>query len=792
MRQNLLNFAAFAVLAAGLFAGGWYIDKNFMPKPEPKPVEPIVLPRETVQALAGAVVGSTEPANKWRITSKFETAQAALPKEAPKPVEPAKVTVAEPIELIALGDDSSLKKVILTTRGGAIQQVTLRKIDEANRIGREVKGPDGRPQPLRVIPGLVRPRDTNTLKEENDGYIPELAPGKVTNPAILSEPSYVLLHYPAEDDPQRQPKEAERLNDQYPSAELGERNWKVTEQGKTPEGDYRVSFETSLGSPYFLKLKKTYTLAARDYHVGFTLDIIPEAGREKGKGKFRYQIVGAHGIPVEGEWYAQSYRNVMVGSITPKGSFRRSFEDAATIHTQSGGMIVNKGENTFTYAAVGSQYFASALAIDETQPPALKSGMWDYVRPTREPAPWDDPTHLFLSDVTFRVVSMPIDLEPGQTLSHKYLIYNGPMKVRLLGQMIDKETKDVEVSTELVERYLNKLTLNTLTDYHSPNFFGKVANAIYWSDVVITSTNLMHDILGFLHRYVPIWGLNIIMLTVMVRMVLFVPSRKQQATMARMQEKMAKMKPELDILTAKYKDDPAALQQEKTKLMFKHGVNPLATMGGCLLLFAQMPVFMGLYFCLQESVFFRLEPFLWFQNLAAPDMTVWWSETIPFISVPESLGGAIYLGPFFNILPLIAVSLIFIQQWISMPPPTDEQQEMQQKMMKFMVLIMAIFFYKSPSGLCLYFICSTSWALAERKLIKKSKPTLGDVPPPDSLLANGKPDAPTEPENPGLIGRMRDKMRTKMEELQQQADAQADRQIRNDPNGGKPKKKRRK
>ena len=223
MRQNLLNFAVFAVLAAGLFAGGWYIDKNYFPKPEPKQPEPFTPPRESIQALAGAIVGSTEPANKWRITSKLETVQTTPPKEAPKPAEPAKILPAEPIELIALGDDSFLKKVILTTRGGAIQQVTLRKIDEANRLGKEVKGPDGKPQPLRVIPGLVRPRDKNTLKEENDGYIPELAPGKVTNPAILAEPSYLLLHYPAEDDPQRLPKEAERMNDQYPSAELGER-----------------------------------------------------------------------------------------------------------------------------------------------------------------------------------------------------------------------------------------------------------------------------------------------------------------------------------------------------------------------------------------------------------------------------------------------------------------------------------------------------------------------------------------------------------------------------------------
>jgi YidC/Oxa1 family membrane protein insertase len=51
-----------------------------------------------------------------------------------------------------------------------------------------------------------------------------------------------------------------------------------------------------------------------------------------------------------------------------------------------------------------------------------------------------------------------------------------------------------------------------------------------------------------------------------------------------------------------------------------------------------MPVMMGLYFCLQESVFFRLQPFLWVENLAAPDMLMWWGEGIPFISTPDNIG----------------------------------------------------------------------------------------------------------------------------------------------------------
>src|SRR5262245_7658010 len=139
MRQYLPNFAVFLVLAAALIAGTWYVDKTFFPKPEPKPVEPPPPPRETVQALAGGVVGLTPPARTGPATSAPDVKAPEKPKEVAKPSEPPKATPPEPVELIALGDDSCFTKVLLSTRGGGIQQLTLTKFDEADRLGREVR-----------------------------------------------------------------------------------------------------------------------------------------------------------------------------------------------------------------------------------------------------------------------------------------------------------------------------------------------------------------------------------------------------------------------------------------------------------------------------------------------------------------------------------------------------------------------------------------------------------------------------------------------------------------------------
>jgi YidC/Oxa1 family membrane protein insertase len=803
MRNNLPNIVVFTLLATGLAAGWWYVDRTFFPKPPPKPEEPW---RETILALGGAAVSPTLPASDLLMRSPYIDPTIA---EAPKttPETPAMVAPpppsSDPPTLYQLGDNSFAQRVILTNQGAGVQQVILRAFDEANRLGLEVKNDDGTPQKLRIIPGVQRPsrRDVSLTDLHNNpilAQIPELPPGQVTEELRnrLTEPSYLMLHYVSEDDPLREPKDSNRLNDKHPSPLLGDRLWTLAVPPTADsEGRWRAVFETELGAPYFLKFRKTYTLAKDEYHLGMTLDIEALPGRENVKSKFRYQLVGPRNLPIEGEWYTTAFRNAMTGTRNDRGGVRRTFEDASSIHNLQGGDSALRAEDeVYCYAAIATQYFASAWCIDDTQPIEKRRKMWDYVRATREPTLDDIPEQPMMADITIRPVSTPLEIQQ-KPISHQYMIYNGPVKVRLLSQLTGADA----VNDALVDRYLNQLTLRTMTDSHSPNFFGRLASAIWWSDLVITFTNVMHSVLGFIGNTLGLpWWVAIVMLTVMVRLVLLIPSRKQQIMMARMQERMAALKPEIEKLQEKYKDNPQLLQQEKTKLMLRGGVNPFSTMSGCLLMFAQMPVFMGLYFCLQESVFFRLSPFAWAPNLAAPDMLFWWSEKIPFIANPENMGSALYLGPYFNILPMLAVALIFLQQKLTMPPPTDEQQEMQQKMMKFMILFMAVFFYKFPSGLSLYFICSTSWGLAERKLIPKPHPKPG-LPIP-SGMAGAATDGTTA--NGASGGGFFSRMKSRLEDMQRQADEQSRRQIRNDdrPTGGprpplggskKDKKKRR-
>jgi YidC/Oxa1 family membrane protein insertase len=190
------------------------------------------------------------------------------------------------------------------------------------------------------------------------------------------------------------------------------------------------------------------------------------------------------------------------------------------------------------------------------------------------------------------------------------------------------------------------------------------------------------------------------------------------------------------------------------ELYRKYNFNPFAMLGGCLLLFLQLPIFMALYSALNLSVDLRQAPFLWVHNLAAPDALFAFPFRIPLLGWTE-----------FNLLPLISVALMVVQQEMFMPPPTNEEQALQQKMMKYMTIFMGVMFYRVPAGLCVYFIASGIWGLIERKMLPK--PNLDAVAatviaaPPPSPAANsstggsrgGPPEAkPTA--GPGLWERL--------------------------------------
>jgi YidC/Oxa1 family membrane protein insertase len=179
-----------------------------------------------------------------------------------------------------------------------------------------------------------------------------------------------------------------------------------------------------------------------------------------------------------------------------------------------------------------------------------------------------------------------------------------------------------------------------------------------------------------LYAVIPNYGVAIILLTLIVRIVFWPLTHKGTESMKRMQE----LQPKLKELQQKYRDKPQKLQQETMALYREHKVNPL---GGCLPMLIQIPVFFALFNVLRSAIELRFAGFLWVRDLSEAE---------------NLLHGAIPLIGSLNILPLIMAAT---QAWQQHLTPTGGDPA-QQKMMMFMPIIMLIFLYTMPSGLVLY------------------------------------------------------------------------------------------
>ena len=190
-----------------------------------------------------------------------------------------------------------------------------------------------------------------------------------------------------------------------------------------------------------------------------------------------------------------------------------------------------------------------------------------------------------------------------------------------------------------------------------------------WFGIV---SKVMLSVLTFLHDYLfnfrSGYGFAIIGLTILVRSAMFPITWKQ----TKGAQKMKELQPKIAELKKKYAKDKEKFARAQMELFSTHNYNPLA---GCLPLFLQLPIFFGLFQALRNSVDLRLAPFLWFDNLAAPDALFQMPWALPF------------LGQSFNLLPILTTCLFIVQQKLFMPPAADEQQAMQQKMMSYFSII---------------------------------------------------------------------------------------------------------
>ena len=389
-----------------------------------------------------------------------------------------------------------------------------------------------------------------------------------------------------------------------------------------------------------------------------------------------YHVLGPHGIPIEGEWYTSTFRDVVFGQL--KGQKVEIISHAATEVVSATDSPIDNTALPLAFAGVENQYFATLI---EPRPlPTGDQDRWDsrtiaLVLAKNEQAPQK-------SNVGIRISSKPIKIGPNRSVTHAYRVFAGPKTADALlpyhaeGLANYRKNQWIPLAPEIARFFITPILRFTydVTNRVSHFFGGSSGN----------------------------YGIAIILLTLIVRGLMFPIGRKQALAAQRMQQ----LQPHLKELQDKYKDDKERLTKETFALYKKHGVNPVA---GCLPALIQLPIFVGLWQALNTSFALRHAPFLWIHDLAAPDMLF----RFPFTSeVP-------FLGHWFNALPIVVVTLMIVQTKLFAPPATTPEAEMQQKTMKYMMIFMGFMFYKVPSGLGLYFITSSLWAIGERLLLPK-------------------------------------------------------------------------
>ncbi|MFA7257090.1 MAG: membrane protein insertase YidC [Kiritimatiellales bacterium] len=201
--------------------------------------------------------------------------------------------------------------------------------------------------------------------------------------------------------------------------------------------------------------------------------------------------------------------------------------------------------------------------------------------------------------------------------------------------------------------------------------------------------------LDTLYKVVRNYGVAIMLLTIIVRVIFWPITHKGTESMRRMQA----LQPQLKEIREKFKDNPQRMQQETMQFYKENKVNPL---GGCLPMFVQIPVFIALYTVLRSAIELRFSKFLWISDLSEPE---------------NLFAGMIPVVGSLNILPLLMSATMIWQQ--KMTPSAGDPQ--QQKMMAVMMPIMMLFFfYTMPSGLVLYWTTSNLIMIIQM-LIKKKK-----------------------------------------------------------------------
>jgi YidC/Oxa1 family membrane protein insertase len=468
---------------------------------------------------------------------------------------------------------------------------------------------------------------------------------------------------------------------------LDKLDWQTSNVQSLQDGSQTASFEATIkaedsGSPV-IKLIKTYKVIPDSFLLDCELTIQNLSSAEQ---KLRFNLTGPVGIGRED--VSRDDKKIVACFRDSQGGIASVRLDAHKLHkakSYEDRRLIQAGAD-FLWAAAVNKYFAAILVPVPDKGKDFCDWVMDKAGLFYNP---DDQTDTGDETVGVDLKIAPIQLAGGEadsnsTKTYNFQLYLGPK---------DKSLFDK-----------NPL-YSKLGFFHTIDFMACFCcPAAIIHPLAFGILAIMKWMYGFIHNY----GVVIIILVLLMRLILHPITKKSQIAMS----KMSKLAPKAEEIKKKYADNKAEQNKQLMALYKEHGAS---TIMGPLTMFVQMPIWIALWSAVYTSIDLRGAPFLpfWITDLSVPDALVRFSTlTIPLI------GWKIHS---LNLLPILMGIAFYLQQKMTpqQPAATPEAAQQQKMMMIMMPFFLPLVLYSAPSGVNLYIMASTFAGVVEQYVIRK-------------------------------------------------------------------------
>lgn len=425
--------------------------------------------------------------------------------------------------------------------------------------------------------------------------------------------------------------------------------------------DYTIGFfrdyirKDENGNPQKFNLAKLYTFKPNDYVFKLDISINTEDGKGLNVNDAAYTLRTSPQIGPHFDTKQNRYDVRQFISYNGAKKSKHNFSDKVY-------------DKTYVWAGVAGKYFCEIVN------PIEATSMEQNVKTVTESTTGYQNSQVFLTRAA-------ID---RKNVTDSYYIYVGPRSER---ELIKYNSKDKNEWSLFNAKYNEALQTSSL--------FYPVERALKWA-------------MEMINRLINNWGISIIILTILLKLILFPLNKKSAEGTVKMQQ----LQPKMQAIQEKYKDNKEKLSEETTKLYKEAGYNPAS---GCLPMVLQMFILIALYNVFNNYFEFRGTSFIkgWIDDLSVGDCIWQWEKQIPLLSsfTQNSL----------RILPILYTATSILNSKITQNGGTTSgQNEAQMKFMTYGFPVMIFFmFYNTPSGLLLYWNCSNILQVGQQLVINK-------------------------------------------------------------------------